>query len=84
MPARSASGEDSLPGLLWLPSYCLLTWQSEWGGGGEREREVFLVSVLTIERRPCDHAGGDWSDVATSQGMLVATRSQKGPGTDSP
>jgi len=33
-------------------------------------------------KRQCDHGGRDWSDVATSQGILEATSSRKRQGTD--
>ena len=35
-------------------------------------------------RKQCDHGGRDWSDAATSQGILAATISWKRQGTDSP
>lgn len=35
-------------------------------------------------RRQCDQRGRDWSNVATSQGMLTATSSRKNQGTDFP
>lgn len=52
-----------------------------------REAEENVVQTeekYTQRRRPCEDGARDGSDTATRQGILAATRSWKGQGTDSP
>lgn len=52
------------------------------------ETTVFALASggdgTTEKRRQRDHSGGDWSDMAKSQGMPAATRSCQRPGPDPP
>lgn len=72
--------------LIWKKSLKDLEMRSFWAGGSSIQWQTSLWEThrgdTQKRRKQWDRGGSDWSDVATSQGMPIATSSWKRWGTD--